>query len=1161
EASKDPKDTGTVQDVKVSEIPEDPEGKGKPGDPEGKGNPGDPEESEDSEESEEPDETEDPDESEEPDETENPDDQEDSEDLELESESEMEEMPLLRAAPVLRAGASYVGDLKTTIKIAKYYLYSTYNLGTYGTSKFLVTIKGIATKAYGFCANPAHDGPKTGTYRIETAADSFTKIMYYGLEEYSGNDCWFVAKGHSGYSSGKRYILIHLAVARNNNSSSLSQGATDTALKLANQLRKYALNMPNPPSPKLSLSSTSLKAYINGSEQRTANITLEGDTANQITMALPKGVGLVNVTKGTQTAAGGSATISGGDTFYLKAPLNQATAVGKTWNSPEMQGIISKAYAGYRVAASRTGALQDLLFLQVKDETASVKLSVTWVAPGNLAIKKTTAGTARTSYSLAGAVYEVYSDASCQTKVAAITVDSNGSGSASDLTPGTYYVKETKAPTSNAFSMDTKTHTVTVSEGQTTTLNTSDTYLTGSVSIQKTTDTTILEKEYPLTGAKYGIFTDSACTSSQAVITVDASGKGSASNIPFGTYYVKETQGPSCGMYQLDTKVYQISVTPSAKSITVSSADKLTRGKITVTKTAQARANGKTDIKGVQFTLSYQDTSKNIASVTMTTNDQGVASADGLLPGKWILHEKESSVSSYYQVAADKTVDLTKRAANGSLSGTVTINNQLVTQKVRIVKTEKDAGTPVQGAVFKIVDEGGKNVKLTMSGQSQASDQFTTPASGIITFTTALPGGEYKLYEIQAPAAYRIPQSLQNGIAFSINRTTVAKESEIEISAVNEVKQGRICIEKQDASNAAAKITGTYRFRISAGENIVDQSGKVRVWNKITLKKGTVVEEIKTGNDGKAYSSMLYPGKYIVTEIGIDRKEGLSLNDTPVEVTIRPEQIAATVTGNESAQQQSAVTLQVANQPVRLEVLKKDALTEQPLEGIRYCLSYAEDAAGGESMRKQEDAAGENDQTTGSTPPSLPAYKEAVTDQNGMASFDHLEAGREYVLWEKETLPGYNLDPTLYPAQVDANGRINGADHLEMTFENMPNRLDLCKIDIVAGEGGDELPGAAMELWQGETLLDSWISGETPHRMTGLAEGEYTLVERAAPELYEEAEKVTFTVTDSMEVQKVIMYDAHYQDVEISKKAITGEDELPGATLTVYRKKAAEEGE
>ena len=104
-------------------------------------------------------------------------------------------------------------------------------------------------------------------------------------------------------------------------------------------------------------------------------------------------------------------------------------------------------------------------------------------------------------------------------------------------------------------------------------------------------------------------------------------------------------------------------------------------------------------------------------------------------------------------------------------------------------------------------------------------------------------------------------------------------------------------------------------------------------------------------------------------------------------------------------------------------------------------------------------------------------------------------------------------------------------------------------------------------------VIDEWTSDGKPHVIYGLADGQYRLVESVAPDKYEVATSVTqgnlptdenekanieglnsegiFTIKDSMVVQQITMKDSPYRWVELSKKEITGDDELPGCTLTV----------
>ena len=97
-----------------------------------------------------------------------------------------------------------------------------------------------------------------------------------------------------------------------------------------------------------------------------------------------------------------------------------------------------------------------------------------------------------------------------------------------------------------------------------------------------------------------------------------------------------------------------------------------------------------------------------------------------------------------------------------------------------------------------------------------------------------------------------------------------------------------------------------------------------------------------------------------------------------------------------------------------------------------------------------------------------------------------------------------------------------------------------------------ELPGAKLEIRNAAgDLVEEWTSTNAPHIVTGLADGTYTLTETTAPNGYEVAESITFTVTDGkVDGGTVVMYDAPTEKgFDISKKDITSGDELPGAKL------------
>ena len=82
----------------------------------------------------------------------------------------------------------------------------------------------------------------------------------------------------------------------------------------------------------------------------------------------------------------------------------------------------------------------------------------------------------------------------------------------------------------------------------------------------------------------------------------------------------------------------------------------------------------------------------------------------------------------------------------------------------------------------------------------------------------------------------------------------------------------------------------------------------------------------------------------------------------------------------------------------------------------------------------------------------------------------------------------------------------------------------ISKTDLVTGE---ELPGAELTVTDEDgNIIDTWISSEEPHQVTGLEEGkEYTLTEVTCPYGYKQAENITFTVSYDKETQLVEMKD------------------------------------
>lgn len=98
----------------------------------------------------------------------------------------------------------------------------------------------------------------------------------------------------------------------------------------------------------MSFSDADVKAYVDGNSQRTKDITFKADKLQTITMKLPSGVKLHNLSTGTTSKAGVSVEICGGTKFYLSAPLTQVSDVAQSWSST-MKGSITKDYSAYKI--------------------------------------------------------------------------------------------------------------------------------------------------------------------------------------------------------------------------------------------------------------------------------------------------------------------------------------------------------------------------------------------------------------------------------------------------------------------------------------------------------------------------------------------------------------------------------------------------------------------------------------------------------------------------------------------------------------------------------------------------------------------------------------------------------------------------------------------
>lgn len=116
------------------------------------------------------------------------------------------------------------------------------------------------------------------------------------------------------------------------------------------------------------------------------------------------------------------------------------------------------------------------------------------------------------------------------------------------------------------------------------------------------------------------------------------------------------------------------------------------------------------------------------------------------------------------------------------------------------------------------------------------------------------------------------------------------------------------------------------------------------------------------------------------------------------------------------------------------------------------------------------------------------------------------------------------------------------------------NQLAITKVD----EKGKYVSGATLTLYNGDcvsstctSVVSSWKTDANAKLFVDIALGKYTLVETATPDGYKTASKMLINIDSNDKTYTYTMVDYHKSEVRISKTDITGEKELPGATLVL----------
>ena len=815
-----------------------------------------------------------------------------------------------------------------------------------------------------------------------------------------------------------------------------------------------------------------------------------------------------------------------------------------------------------------------------------------------------------------GAEYTVYSDSSCTKAVTTIRCNKAGYAQTDPLPVATYYLKETKRP--SGYELDQSVHAVTSDFSGTVQVHTdisSEQVIRKPIEVQKYDKDTGKPEPHntacTFEGAQYTVYSDQGCATAMEVLTLNAAGYAkSAKKYVIGTYYLKETKPPRG--YNIDKNVYACRVVDDGSRerndfssvVHVNSVDEVIKGNVSIAKFFDDDADesvlqdwiNNEKLKGIRFTLTHED--PKVPPLEMTTDKYGHAETPerSMVYGTWTIREDASTTPDKYEALKEAAfkIEIEEETLR------YVVSNQLISVRLQISKKDADTGSmiPIRGAKFQILDKDGKAITMPDNlDYSKMTDTFTTNEEGVIVLTSKLEYGSYTVKEVYAPDGYLLSEEQK----ITLSKQNADNHANYVVEYPDKPQKGRLRMTKID-QDTGETIGEGFTFDVFTAAPVTDaagvpytmeEDGKEKILDKAGIKVATVV----TDENGLAVTGALYLGKYVVKEVGSAEYYALNPKEYPAEIVFDRQVVDVDV------------DLQVPNEKTKFDLFKVDSEQEDlPLAGITFRIFSSSDKEA-EKARKVAEAVEEKrreqqplkddfiekqakaleafSEGEDVTEEDIAAYRENqekeaadyeasleaecaelekalmitleiedtsmlgteyVTDENGQIHVEDLLHENTYTIYETKTLPGYNLDTTIHEFTVDKNGLINGESRYTLTLANVPNNVDISKKDIT---GNDELPGATLTVKDAEgNVIETWVSEETPHRIKALPAGVYTLTEEQAPDGYAVAEDITFTVTDSLEIQTVTMYDEKLE-IHFSKKDITGEKELPGAHLSV----------
>ena len=880
--------------------------------------------------------------------------------------------------------------------------------------------------------------------------------------------------------------------------------------------------------------------YVVPADQ-TATLTADATTTKTFKNILKKFTIEVTKQDSETTSAQGNATLAGAVYgLYLDGELVDQYVTDENGYFKTKEYVCGN-YTVQEISPSE-GYLLDKTVYSVGAETENyfiehnpLSMAVTEdVIKGNIAIiKHSDDGYTQIETPEVGAEFEVYLKSASSYENAAeierdyLTCDENGFAQTKDMPYGIYTVHQTKGWEGTEFIAD---FDVNISEnGQT------YRYLINNAEFESYVKVVKVDSEtgnvIPYEGAGFEIYDSNgqkismmfAYSTPTTIDTFYTNSEGyliTPEVLPYGEYSLVEVQAPVG--YVLDST--PVSFTVSADNaeeenaltvIKVRKENTAQKGKISVRKTgdiftsvatassAYTNENGEIIVNPTTYTPMFADgdlsgavfqviaaediitldgtvrASAGDVVAEITTDENGYAESDLLYLGKYEIKEITAPYG-YVQNTESQFVGLTY--AGQEIAVLDTVNTSFVNDyqgvEISLSKVmENDELFGIYGEdCYTSVSFG-----LFAAEDITAADGTVIPADGLISevsldenmtakFDVQIPFGRYYVKEISTDEHYVL-----GGEKYLVNFEYMGQDIRtVDIDCgqfVNLLKRGRIEGHKVDDKSEPLKNAVFGLFTADC----------------VKFSRDTAIMTSTSDENGCFEFDEIPYGEYVVHEI--EAPTGYILSDESYPVTV--------------SEDGDVVEITAVNKPITVEISKRDV--------------YGNELVGAEMVLENADGETVDKWTSDGT--------------NHIVS--KLGAG-EYVLKEIAAPDGYVIATDIkFTVDVYGNVTVENVDSTAVSDNGYPlivmvddtTKVQISKQDITTGE---ELPGAKLQVIDRDgNVVEEWVSSSEPHFIEGklIAGKEYTLKETIAPEGYEIANEIKFTVNADGSVTEVIMYD------------------------------------